>query len=46
MEWEEPINEETAVLPETGDAPVPGWLVGLGVALVLWTGWYLALAVR
>jgi len=46
MELEERVEEETPVLPETGDAPVPPWLVGLSVALVVWAGWYLVLSIR
>jgi len=46
MERDEQVQEEAAVLPETGDAPVPGWLAGLTVVLLVWVGWYLALAVR
>lgn len=45
MELEKQV-EETPVLPETGDAPVPAWLVGLGVALVAWAAWYLVLSIR
>ncbi|GEM_PF-3528430 len=46
MEHEGHMMEETPVMPETGDEPVPAWLVGLGIALVLWAGWYLVLASR
>lgn len=46
MDREGQVQEETPVLPETGEAPAPGWLVGLGIALVLWAGWYLTLSVR
>ncbi|HEY8417882.1 MAG TPA: hypothetical protein VIK93_07600 [Limnochordales bacterium] len=46
MERDGQVQEETAVLPETGDAPMPGWLVGLTVVLLVWVGWYLVLAAR
>lgn len=37
---------EQPMMPRMGDAPVPGWLVGLGVTILIWAAYYLVLSVR
>jgi len=37
---------EEPMMPQTGDGPVPGWLVALGVTLLAWAVYYLVLSVR
>ncbi|MBO8140545.1 MAG: hypothetical protein H0Z37_00010 [Firmicutes bacterium] len=45
MEEQEHYEREKAEMPTVGNGPVPAWLVGLGVALVVWAAYYLAIAV-